>query len=101
MAKRNLTLYSGGKPVATGSDDDGGDMEARIARLESDVEYIKRDVGEIKVAVNTIRTAVEKINLRLAVATGIIVGATFVAGWLLDRRVVSVLEALHAAIPAK
>lgn len=26
----------------------GGDMEARVAKLESDVEYIKRDISEIK-----------------------------------------------------
>lgn len=26
----------------------GGDMEARVAKLESDVEYIKRDIREIK-----------------------------------------------------
>jgi hypothetical protein len=26
----------------------GGDMEARIAKLESDVEHIKTDVSEIK-----------------------------------------------------
>ena len=28
--------------------DGGNGMEARLARVESDVEYIKRDVGEIK-----------------------------------------------------
>ncbi len=27
----------------------GGDLEARVAKLESDVEYIKRDISEIKV----------------------------------------------------
>ncbi len=26
----------------------GGDMESRVAKLESDVEYIKRDISEIK-----------------------------------------------------
>lgn len=26
----------------------GGDMELRVAKLESDVEYIKRDISEIK-----------------------------------------------------
>ncbi|ASM53655.1 hypothetical protein PNIG_a1505 [Pseudoalteromonas nigrifaciens] len=26
----------------------GGDMETRIAKLESDVDYIKRDISEIK-----------------------------------------------------
>ncbi|EOD7312979.1 MULTISPECIES: hypothetical protein [Proteus] len=31
-----------------GGDGGGGDMELRVAKLESDVEYIKRDISEIK-----------------------------------------------------
>lgn len=31
-------------------------MEARIARLESDVEYIKRDIADIKSDVREIKT---------------------------------------------
>lgn len=33
----------------------GGNLEARIARLESDVEYIKRDIGELKDDVKELR----------------------------------------------
>lgn len=36
------------KANKTSSNGGGGDMETRIAKLESDVEYIKRDIGEIK-----------------------------------------------------
>jgi hypothetical protein len=32
-------------------------MEARVARLESDIEYIKRDVGEIKTDLRALRDA--------------------------------------------
>lgn len=31
-----------------GGDGGGDDLEVRVARLESDVEYIKRDIAEIK-----------------------------------------------------
>lgn len=34
----------------------GGDMEARVAKLESDVEYIKRDISEIKSDIKDIKT---------------------------------------------
>lgn len=40
------------KVVSSGG---GGGMEARIAKLETDVEYIKRDMGEIKVDVKDLR----------------------------------------------
>lgn len=35
----------------TGGGDNGG-MEARVARLEADVDYIKRDIAEIKTILN-------------------------------------------------
>jgi len=36
----------------------GGDMEARIVKLESDVEYIKRDIGEIKTDIKDFKSSV-------------------------------------------
>ena len=39
-------------------------MEARIAKLESDVEYIKRDVGEIKIDVREARNDL-RVDFRL------------------------------------
>jgi hypothetical protein len=39
-------------------------MEARIAKLESDVEYIKRDIGEIKTDVKEARKDL-KVDFRL------------------------------------
>jgi hypothetical protein len=37
-----------------GGDGTSGGMKARIARLESDVDYIKRDIGELKTEVREI-----------------------------------------------
>lgn len=34
----------------------GGNMEARVAKLESDAEYIKRDIHEIKERLKDIRS---------------------------------------------
>ena len=48
----------------SGSDGGGGNMEARIAKLESDVEYIKRDIGEIKTDVKEARNDL-KVDFRL------------------------------------
>lgn len=39
-----------------GGDDGGGTMEARVAKLESDVEFIKRDIADIKQDVRDMRT---------------------------------------------
>ena len=35
----------------------GGDMEIRVARLESDVEHIKTDVADIKIDLREMRTS--------------------------------------------
>lgn len=60
-----------GGPAGSG----GGEppVEARIARLESDVEFIKRDIGEIKTDVRELRREVRE---DFRVLAGII---TFVA----------------------
>ncbi|SET06139.1 hypothetical protein [Thorsellia anophelis] len=41
----------------------GGDMEARLAKLESDVEYIKRDIGDIKILLNKIDSKLDENSL--------------------------------------
>ena len=40
-------------------------MEARIAKLESDVEYIKRDIGDLKTDVRELRGDVTGIRTEL------------------------------------
>ena len=41
-------------------------MEVRIARLESDVDYIKRDIGELKTDVRSLRDGFNRIEGSLA-----------------------------------
>lgn len=44
----------------------GGDMlEPRVARLESDVEYIKRDIGELKDTAKSIDATMQDIRVSL------------------------------------
>lgn len=43
----------------TGGDGGGNDMVERVARLESDVEYIKRDVAEIKNDIKALRQEIQ------------------------------------------
>lgn len=47
--------YLHGVPAKPGGTSGGDGMEARIARLESAVEYIHRDVADIKTDVREIR----------------------------------------------
>lgn len=52
MSRNNVVGIEGlgnNKANKTSSNSGGGDMETRIAKLESDVGYIKRDIDEIKV----------------------------------------------------
>jgi hypothetical protein len=53
-------------------------MEARIAKLESDVEYIKRDIAEIKTDVKETRKDL-KVDFRLLFGA-LIVAALGLAG---------------------
>jgi len=43
-----------------------GDMEARVARLESDVEHIKNDIGDIKIDIREIRSGLSGIITEIA-----------------------------------
>jgi hypothetical protein len=53
-----MTVHDFSSPTGyTGKGGPGGpdDMEARVAKLESDMEYVKRDISEIKGDVREIR----------------------------------------------
>lgn len=89
----------------TGGGNGGGEMlEARVARLESDVDYIKRDVGEIKGDVKELSGKVDRINTRLAYATGgVVAGAAILSlvigifGWIITNNFQVALEVAQKA----
>jgi hypothetical protein len=66
-----------------GGGDDGG-MEARMARLESDVEYMKRDIAELKTDVREIRTTDFRLIFGAIIATALGLAALMAGGfgWL-------------------
>ena len=87
---QTLKLVTERTPVDTSSDNDynslaeilkqygdgggGNGMEARVAKLESDVEYIKRDVSEMKTELQKVRDNARS-DFRLLISS---IGASFV-----------------------
>lgn len=55
MTPAKITNYINYQKPDFGISGGGGDMEGRVARLESDVEYIKRDISEIKIDIKQIK----------------------------------------------
>lgn len=55
----------GGGPGG-GNGGDGGMIDSKVAKLESDVEYIKRDVAEIKTSLGKVVSDVGDIKVTLA-----------------------------------
>lgn len=53
------------RPKGTGNDGgDGGDgLEARVAKLESDVDFIKRDVTEIKSDIKDVKNDITDLKV--------------------------------------
>lgn len=52
------------QPPGGGGTYDG--MEARVARLESDVEHIKSDIGEMKQSLRTVQDGVSELRIAFA-----------------------------------
>lgn len=52
---RTRAPYSGDETPPTGGPPEDGNMEARVAKLESTTEYIQRDIAELKVDVRELR----------------------------------------------
>lgn len=52
------------QPPSGGGTYDG--MEARVARLESDVEHIKSDIGEMKQSLRTVQDGVSELRIAFA-----------------------------------
>lgn len=48
--------------ITTGGNGGGDNMQSRVARLESDVEYIKRDIAEVKLDIKSIDSRLAEIE---------------------------------------
>ena len=83
-ADQSGTLKSGGG----GGTFDG--MEARVAKLETSMEFIKRDVGELRSDVSTLKTDVARLDERVKMlpSKGFIVSASVTIIGLLTAVVV-------------
>lgn len=79
--------------ISTGSGDDGGNMESRVARLEENVTDIKVSVGKIETRLDYIEKNMFTKGMAAAYAlVGII--AVFSAGWWVVQQYLSPI--LHA-----
>lgn len=76
----------------------GGNMEARIAKLESDVEHVRRDVDDIKREMVTKDYLSATLNRRALLASLAVLAAIYGAlSWLAQTYLAPMLEMLTKA----
>lgn len=76
----------------------GGDLEARVAKLESDVEYIKHDIAEIKTDIKDTRKDITSIKTDLSELKGSHTHVVRLMYLILGSIVTGVIGLLFAAI---
>ncbi|MFW7194359.1 hemolysin XhlA [Enterobacter sp. BNK-29] len=88
-----------------GGNGGGDDMQARVAKLESDVEYIKRDIAEIKSDIKSMDSRLAEIEKGINSAkTTIKASATVVSivfafcAYIFGNYVSKILDALNGLI---
>lgn len=69
-------------------------MEPRVARLESDVEYIKRDIGEIKTDIREVGSDVATIKIMIGTFGGALTVALGILAWVANNRFDSIISLL-------
>lgn len=70
-------------------------MEARVAKLETHVEYMKRDLSEARADLKEIRSDVNSIKNKLSWFAGAAAIVVAVLAWVAKNRFDQVLELLH------
>lgn len=89
---------TGGDHTGGGNPPEGGSMEARVAKLETHVEYIRRDLDTMSDDLKEVKVDLLSIKRRIAYFSGagfIVVG---IVGWILNNRFDQVV-ALLATTP--
>ncbi len=61
-------------------------MDARVARLEAHVEYMRGDIGDLKTDMKELRSDVTAIKHRLAYLAGGAVVAVGIFVWIANNR---------------
>lgn len=91
---RNGDNGGGGNDTGSGNPPGGDDVEVRVARLESDVEYIKRDIAEIKADVRQAAGDIGSIKLLLGTFGGGLTVALGILAWIANNRFDTIIQML-------
>lgn len=88
-----------------GGNGGGDDMQSRVARLESDVEYIKRDISEMKSDIKaidsrltTIETGIGSIKTTIKATTAVTSVVFVFCAYVFGSYVSKILDALNGLI---
>lgn len=85
---------SDGSGSHTGGNGGGSDLEARVARLETHVEYIRRDLDVMTADLKEVHSDLTSIKRRMAYlgGAGFVVAAIF--AWVINNRFDEVVKIL-------
>lgn len=93
-AQQRRDKNGGGGDTGSGNPPGGGDVEVRVARLESDIEYIKRDIAEIKADVRQAASDIGSIKLLLGTFGGGLAVALAILAWIANNRFDTIIQML-------
>ncbi|QWA09824.1 hemolysin XhlA [Sodalis ligni] len=89
----------------SGKSGGGNDMQSRIAKLESDVSYIRRDIDELKLEVKSVDKRLSNIEAGITSmkttlkATGVVMGLVFAfCTYVFGSYVSRILDALNGLV---
>ena len=84
--KVGLRRHTGGNPPG------GDDVEARVAKLETHVDYIRSDISDLKADMKELRADVTAIKHRLAYFAGAAAIVVAAIAWVANNRFDQLVE---------
>lgn len=103
--KDDANVVWGDFPKRGGGDDGGNDMQVKVARLESDVEYIKRDISELKNDVKSIdsrlsgiETGIKSLKTTLKASAAVVSIVFAFCAYVFGSYVTKILDALNGLV---